>query len=897
LTILNLHKIFRPQRIAVVGASDVPGKVGHILLRNLIGHGYAGVIYPVNAKRESVQGITAYPTLAALPHAPDLAVICTPAPTVPDLVDQCGQLGIMGMIVISAGFREIGDAGKLLERRVQEAAARYSGLRILGPNCLGAMVPSIGLNASFAASMARSGRVAFVSQSGAVCTSVLDWSLAAGFGFSHFISVGNMLDVGIDDLLDYLAADPHTDAVVLYVESISRAREFMSAARAFSRAKPIIAYKAGRFADSAQAAASHTGAMAGVDAVYEAAFRRAGIVRVFDLDEVFDCAGLLARPRLPKGPRLTIVTNAGGPGVMACDSLLDRRGVLARLDTKTIDRLNGCLPPSWSHGNPIDILGDASAQRYADAVTAAVGDPGVDAVLVLLTPQAMTDASASATAVSEAAKHTTKPVLAAWMGSTAVREGVERLNAAAIPVYTTPEHAVRAFMNLVEFHRNRDVLLETPRDVPFKFPLDRQKLRQRFDAILQQNGELLTEDDSKQLLATYGIEVALPRPASTVDEAAAIASELGYPVVLKIRSPQITHKTDVGGVALNLTDEQAVRSAYQQIVGSARRMRPDATIDGVTVQRMITAVHGVELIVGVKRDPVFGPVMMVGFGGVAAEVFQDRALELPPLNERLARRMLQSLRSWPLLTGYRGRPVVNVDLLIETLMRFSYLVAHLPEISEVDINPLLATPSDVIALDARVIVDRSAQAPSKRPHAHLAICPYPEEYTETIQLASGMPIHLRAIRPEDEPAWKDLIRRSSTQSLWQRFRYLFKEATHDMAARFCFIDYDRELALCAETIVDDKPLLVAVARLVADPDHEEGEYGVLVADGFQHRGLGSFLTEKCIEIARRWGLRRIMGETTADNLAMIRIFRKLGFIVSPSADPQIVLARLSLASS
>jgi acetyltransferase len=437
------------------------------------------------------------------------------------------------------------------------------------------------------------------------------------------------------------------------------------------------------------------------------------------------------------------------------------------------------------------------------------------------------------------------------------------------------------------------VLLETPREVPLKFPLDRGKLRQRFDEILRRNDELLSEGDSKELLAIYGIPVALPRSARTADEAVAAAGEIGYPVVLKILSPQITHKTDVGGVALNLADEAQVRRAFSEIVNSARQLRPAAEILGVTVQRMVTAVHAVELIVGAKRDPVFGPVVMVGFGGVAAEVFQDRALELPPLNERLATRMLQSLRSWPLLTGYRGRPVINVDQLVETLMRFSYLVAHLPEIREVDINPLLATPTEVIGLDARVLVDRAAQA-AGRPHAHLAICPYPEQYTETISLADGTNIRLRAIRPEDEPAWKDLLRRSSTESLWQRFRYVFKEATHEMASRFCFVDYDRELALCAEAISGDRPLLIAVARLVADPDHEQADYGVLVADDFQHRGLGRLLTKKCIDIGHRWGLRKITGETTADNLAMIRIFRELGFEMDYRPAVQAVLARLKL---
>jgi acetyltransferase len=894
VTIRNLSKIFRPKHVAVVGASDVPGKVGHILLRNLVGHGFGGVIYPVNAKREAVQGIAAYPSLNALPHVPDLAVICTPAATIPEMIDECGRLGIGGAIIISAGFREIGVEGVRLEAHIQEIAAQYPGLRIVGPNCLGIMTPAIGLNASFAAAMAETGRVAFISQSGAVCTTVLDWAAGAGFGFSQFISVGNMLDVDIADLLDYLAADPHTDAVVLYVESITNSRDFMSAARAFSREKPIIAYKAGRFADSAQAAASHTGAMAGVDAVYEAAFRRAGIVRVFDLDEIFDCSELLARQRPPKAARLAIVTNAGGPGVMACDWLIERRGVLAKLDPATIEKLNKCLPPAWSHQNPVDILGDAPAQRYADAMNITLADAGVDAVLALLAPQAMTDPTASAAAVVEAAKHSSKPVLAAWMGSAAVREGVKRLNAAGIPAYGTPERAIRAFMHLVEFHRNRELLFETPRDVPLRFSLNREELRQRFDTILERSGGLLSEGDSKQLLATYGIPVTLPRPASTAEEAAAIAAEIGFPVVLKLRSPQITHKTDVGGVALNLASQQAVRDAFDEIVASARRLRPDANVEGVTVQGMVTAADGVELIIGVKRDPVFGPVMMIGFGGVAAEVFQDRALELPPLNERLARRMLESLRSWPLLSGHRGRPLVNVDLLVETMMRFSYLVAHLPEIREVDINPLLATPTEIIALDARVLVDRSTQPSTKQPHAHLAICPYPEEYTETVNLSDGTAIRLRAIRPEDEPAWKDLIRRSSTESLWQRFRYLFKEATHEMAARFCFIDYDRELALCAEVMRNNQPVLAAVARLVADPDHETGEYGVLVADDFQHRGLGLLLTKKCVEIGRRWGLRRIYGETTTGNVAMIRIFRALGFVVEQSADPQIVLARLDL---
>jgi acetyltransferase len=894
VTIRNLDKIFKPQRVAVVGASDQPGKVGYTLLRNLVGRGYEGVVYPVNNKREAVQGIVAYKSLADLPHPPDLAVICTPAAAVPALIDECGRLEIMGVVIISAGFREIGPAGQELENQVRAAATRHRGLRIIGPNCLGIMVPSIGLNASFAARMALPGRVAFLSQSGALCTSILDWACAAGVGFSHFLSIGNMLDVGIDDLLDYLALDPQTDAVVLYVESITQARQFMSAARAFSRDKPIVAYKAGRFSDSAKAAASHTGAMAGVDSVYEAAFRRAGIVRVQDIDEMFDCAELLARGRVPKGPRLAIITNAGGPGVMACDALLDRRGVLAKLESTTIEKLNQVLPPFWSHGNPIDILGDAPAQRYADALSAVLADPNTDSALVLLTPQAMTDPTASAAAVIEAARRSSKPVLSAWMGGANVREGVARLHAAGVPAYSTPEHAVRAFMRLVEYARNRETLLETPRDVPVNFTLDAGALREKFNAIAMRNHEVLSEDDSKQLLAMYGIPVCVPQPAASANEAVKVAVQLGYPVVLKVLSPQITHKTDVGGVLLNLTTEVEVCDAFDQIVESARRLRPDAEVQGVTVQRMVTAVHGVELILGMKRDPVFGPVVMVGFGGIAAEVFQDKALELPPLNERLARRMLESLRSWPLLTGYRGRPMVNVDLLIETLMRFSYLVAHLPEIAEVDINPLLVTPQEVVALDARIVLDLQPAAQSIRPYSHLAILPYPEQWIEPAKLPDGTEVLLRPIKSEDEPLWLELVASCSPETLRQRFRCLFKTPTHEMATRFCFIDYDREIAIVAERVENGKRKIMGVGRLIADADHIDAEFAVLVGDAWQKQGIGSLLTDYCLKICARWGIRTVYAETSPDNLRMLAMFRERGFALDHTYASDAVLATKQL---
>jgi acetyltransferase len=896
MTIRNLHKIFQPRRIAVVGASDSPSKVGNQVLRNLLAGAFPGDLYAVNPKHSSVLGVASYPSLSALPQIPDLVVICTPASTTPSLIGQCGRLGIDGVIILSAGFREVGEKGVQLEAELKAAAARHPGLRILGPNCLGVMVPSAGLNASFAASNARPGKIAFVSQSGALCTAVLDWAESEGIGFSHFISVGNMLDVGFDDLLDYLAADPSTTSVVLYIESILKAREFMSAARAFSRAKPIVAYKAGRFAASAAAAASHTGALAGVDAVYEAAFRRAGIVRLFDLDEVFDCAELLSGTKSPHGPNLAIITNAGGPGVMACDSLIDRRGVLAKLSPTTIDQLNSTLPEYWSHRNPVDLLGDAPPQRYEAALEIVLTDPGVDAVLVLLTPQAMTNPTESAAAVARAAQHSKKPVLASWMGAASVAEGVAQLRQAGIPTYPTAEHAIRAFMRLVEFQSNREKLLETPRDVPLAFTQDRTALRRRFEATGGQSGHFLSELESKELLALYGIPVTVPQIAATAEQAVQIATKIGFPVVLKLLSQAITHKTEVGGVILDLADPQQVRRAYAQIIESAKTRRPDADIGGVTVQPMATQASGAELILGIKRDPVFGPVIMVGAGGVTAELAQDVALELPPLNEVLARKMLQSLRLWPLLSGYRGRPPAAIDRLIETILRLSTMALHIPEIRELDVNPLLVMQTEVLALDARILIENPAPLSTRRPHSHLAISPYPEEYSETLQLSDQTKIHVRAIRPEDEPAWKDLIRRSSTQSLWQRFRYLFKEATHEMAARFCFVDYDRELALCAWTEVAGKRSIVGIARLVVDPDYEQADYAVLIADDFQRRGLGSLLTQKSLEICRRLGLKRICSETTASNHSMLHIYAKYGFEVKLAEDPTIVLAAKELGN-
>ncbi|HUT09041.1 MAG TPA: bifunctional acetate--CoA ligase family protein/GNAT family N-acetyltransferase [Thermoguttaceae bacterium] len=890
MSIRNLDKIFHPQHVAVIGASDTPTSVGYTVLRNLVGSGFRGVVYPVNPRRDSVQGIHAYKDIPSLPHPPDLAVVCTPASTVPGIVRACGEAGTRGLVVISAGFREIGAEGRALEEEVRKEQQKFDGMRILGPNCLGIIVPGIHLNASFATATPQEGHVGFISQSGALCTSVLDWAIDEGIGFSYFVSVGNMLDVNMGDLIDYLGSATETQSIILYIESITEAREFMSAARAFARTKPIVAYKAGRFTESAAAAASHTGAMAGVDAVYEAAFQRAGIERIFEIKDMFDCAELLARQESPKGDRLAILTNAGGPGVMTTDALIARDGKLAPLCEKTMEQLNECLPPFWSHGNPIDLLGDAPPERYAQSMEIVLKDKNVDAVLVILTPQAMTDPTATAHAVAKVAARTRKPVLTAWMGGRVVSEGVQVLSDAGIPTYSSPEQAVQAFMHLVSYARNLEILHETPRDIPLAFTLDRQKLRGVFDTILTEGDEILSENVSKAFLEAYEIPVTRPRAAQDAEEAVAVAKRIGYPVVMKIHSPQITHKTDVGGVALNLASAESVRETFAKMVEKAAKMRPDANIRGVTIQKMVSFPTSFELIMGAKKDPVFGAVVMVGMGGTAAELFRDRALGLPPLNESLARRMLESLKSWPLLQGYRGKPGANLDRLIEIIMRFSYLVADYPEIKELDINPLLVTPDEVIALDARVVIDRDPATHAVRPYAHLAIRPYPEEFVTQRQMKDGTDVILRPIRPEDEPLWHDLVQSCSTETIRFRFSYLFKQTTHEMATRYCFIDYDRELGIVAEIEEEGKRKFIGVGRLVADVDHEEAEYAVIVADKWQGRGLGGLLTDYCLEVAKRWEVKSIVAETTQNNARALATFRGRGFELH-AQEEDVVLVR------
>ena len=880
----KLDPIFNPARIALVDVSPNPNSVGGRVLSNLVGGGFTGVVYPVNPSHEAVLGVPCYPDLAHLPRTPDLAVICSSAEQVPRQVAACGEAGIFGVIIVTAGFKETGEAGRQLEEQIREARARFAGMRILGPNCLGVIVPRLNLNASFAPALPRNGDIAFISQSGALCASVLDWALEGGIGFSHFVSIGNAVDVGFGDLIDYFGEDPHTRSIILYIESITRARSFMTAARAFARQKPILAFKAGRFPASARAAASHTGAMASEDAVYDAAFQRTGIARVGDLADVFDCAELIGRGRLPGGPRLAIVTNAGGPGVIATDALVAQQGALAQLAPETMARLEADLPPPWSHGNPVDVLGDANPKRVEKAVQHVLADPGVDAVLTIVTPQAMTNPAGTARVLGRLAQSTAKPMLAAWLGGRAMRGSLPILAENGIAAYPTPEQAVRAFGTLVSYARNLETLYETPQDVAIQLPYDREDAKRRFVATRLSGGDLLGEDVAKELIASYGIPVTTPLAAGSAAEAVAAAERIGYPVVLKVRSPDLTHKTDVGGVALDLANAGMVAAAFDGIVRGARAKRPDARVEGVTVQKMIRAVDALELILGVKKDPVFGTVMMAGMGGVGAELLGDRSLGFPPLNERLAKRMLEELRSWPLLTGYRGRKPIHLESLIEVLIRLSYLAADYPEISELDINPLLCTPEEVVALDARAVVDRSLVGAKTEPYAHLVLRPYPEKLVRHAALRDGTAVTLRPIRPEDESLWLAMLRSCSKETIYSRFRYLFDWSTHAVATRFCYIDYAREIAIVAEIGEGAGRRLIGVGRLIADPGHEEGEYAVLVVDAFQGKELGGLLTDYCTEIARSWKLKRVVAQTTTDNRAMIAVFARRGFTVVEGED-------------
>ncbi|MDY7008276.1 MAG: bifunctional acetate--CoA ligase family protein/GNAT family N-acetyltransferase [Cyanobacteriota bacterium] len=891
-----LTSIFAPENVAVIGATDRVGSVGRTILWNLLSNPFGGTIFPVNPKRHNVLGIPAYPNIKAIPAPVDLAIIAIPAPMVPDAVRECVEVGIKGAIVVSAGFKEIGPAGIELERQIM-ATARGK-MRIIGPNCLGLMNPHSGLNATFASTMANPGNVGFISQSGAFCTAVLDWSFPENVGFSAFISIGSMLDVDWGDLIYYLGDDPHTKSIVIYMESIGNARSFLSAAREVTLTKPIIVIKAGQTEAAAKAAASHTGSLTGSDEVLNAAFRRCGVLRVNRISELFDMAEVMAKqPRIPKGPKLTIITNAGGPGVLATDALIATGGELAPLAKETITQMNEFLPTHWSHSNPIDILGDADPERYHKTLEIAVKDPNTDGLLVILTPQAMTDPTQTAEQLKHYAQTAKKPVLASWMGGDEVTTGEIILNRASISTYRYPDAAARLFNFMWKYHYNLQGIYETPVLAQEQEEGPNSSLVEQIIKTAQDgNRTILTESESKQVLAAYGIPIVQTLVAKTEAEAVKHADVIGYPVVLKLFSETITHKTDVGGVQLNLKDAAAVKWAYQNIQTSVAEKVGSKHFLGVTVQPMLSLDLGYELIIGSSIDPQFGPVLLFGTGGQLVEVFKDRAIALPPLNTTLARRMIEQTKIYQALKGVRGRKAVDTAALEKLMVKFSQLVVEQPWIEEIDINPLLASSERLIALDARVVLHDKNVGVEKLPSP--AIRPYPTQYIKPWQMKNGAEVTIRPIRPEDEPLIVQFHKTLSEESVYLRyfnFLKLSRRIAHERLTRICFIDYNREMAL----VVDYKNPetgnheILGVGRLSKSHGVNEAEFAMLVSDPYQRQGLGTELLLRLVQIGRDEQLEGIVATILTENTAMQRVCEKVGFELQRSAD--LVEAKLTIS--
>jgi len=891
-----LDAIFAPRTVAVIGATEKPLSVGRTIMANLLGSPFGGTVFPVNPNRPSVLGVMAYPKLADVPEPIDLAVVVTPAATVPDVIGECASAGVRGAIVISAGFKEVGPAGAALEQRVLEEARR-GRIRLIGPNCLGVMNPPRGLNATFAGRMALPGSVGFLSQSGALCTAILDWSLRERLGFSAFVSIGSMLDVGWGDLIDYLGDDPHTRCIVIYMESIGDARSFLSAAREVALTKPIIVIKAGRTEAAARAAASHTGSLAGSDEVLDTAFRRCGVLRVDTISDVFYLAEVLAKQPRPNGPRLAIVTNAGGPGVIATDALIRAGGELAELSPETIAALDALLPAAWSHGNPIDVLGDAAADRYVQALGVVARDPGSDGLLVILTPQAMTEPTQTAEALRPFAHVEGKPVLASWMGGADVAAGEEILNQAGIPTFPYPDTAACVFHAMWRLAYNLRGLYETPTlSEGSEDAVDCAGAEAIGAAARAAGRTFLTEPESKRLLAAYGLPTVATQVAQDRNAAVAAADAIGYPVVLKLFSETITHKTEVGGVQLDLADAESVRRAYQAIETTVRERAGAGHFLGVTVQPMVRR-DGYELIVGSSIDPQFGPVLLFGTGGQLVEIFKDRALALPPLNTTLARRMMEETRIYAALKGVRGRKAVDLAALERLLVRFSRLVVEQPWIKEIDINPLLASPEGLLALDARVIAHASGPGAGDWPRP--AIRPYPTQYVAPWTARDGTTLVIRPIRPEDEPLLVRFQEALSERSVSLRYFHAFKlgqRVAHHRLIRICFIDYDREMALVAEgkDPVTGAPRALGVGRLGKLPGVNEAEFALLIVDGFQGLGLGTELLRRLIQVGRDEARQRIWADILPENRAMQHVCQKLGFHLSHEPDDMVVKAVIEL---
>ena len=892
----SLKTFFKPRSVALIGATEKAGSVGRTILSNLIASPFGGTVYPVNPKRPSVLGIQAHKSISTIPEQVDLAIIVTPPKSIPGIIEECGEAGVPTAVVISAGFKEVGEEGAQLERDLVAKAREY-GMRIIGPNCLGVMSPVSGLNATFAAGMANKGRVSFIGQSGALITAILDWSLREGAGFSSIVSTGSMADVGWGDLIDYLGDDPDTDAIVVYMETVGDARAFLSAAREVALQKPIIVMKPGRTEEASRAAASHTGSLTGSDAVLDVAYRRAGVLRADRISDLFYFAEILGKQPLPKGNNLTVLTNAGGPGVLATDALIGNGGQLTKLSEATIAKLDEVLPPTWPRDNPVDIIGDAPPDRYAAALDILKHDTDSDGLLVILTPQAMTDPTKTAREIIPYTTDSTKPIMVSWMGGSDIETGERILGEAGLVTYPYPDSAAKMFTELVAYSENLKSLYETPGLTPdwVRRP-QRDRASQLIEIARSEGRTTLSEPESKELLDAYGIPVAETRETRTVEEAVAAAEDIGYPVVVKLVSHTITHKSDVGGVRLDLPDADAVREAYRVIETNVTERYSASDFEGVSVQPRIER-GGYELILGSSIDPQFGPVLLFGLGGTLVEVFKDSALGLPPLTATLARRMMERTKIYTALQGVRGEQSVDMAALEQLLVRFSELVVEQPAIAELDINPLLASPERLMALDARVILHPSDVADADLPKT--AIRPYPRKYVQNWKTESGIEFVIRPIRPEDESLVVDFHGRLSNETVYQRYFTKLgyeQRVAHERLVRVCFTDYDREIALVAERLDPEtgKLCIASIARLIRLHNSGTAEFSLIVADDYQGHGLGTEMVSRLIDVGKQEGLERMVAEILGANGGMVRICEELGFTINLDDDGETVQAELEL---
>ena len=877
-----LKALFAPESVAMFGASETPNSVGQVVFKNLLGGGFEGKIYAINPKRDTVQGQKAYPDLDSIGDPIDLAIVATPARTVPAIVEQCGIYGIKSMIILSAGFREIGETGRALEDKVRDTARSY-GIRFLGPNCLGLIRPSIGLNATFGNNSASEGGIALVSQSGALCTAILDWAEDRDVGFSAVVSTGIGADLDFGDVLDYLASDSKTSSIILYIEGLQDSRRFMSGLRAASRIKPIIAIKAGRHSEGAAASMSHTGALVGGDEAFSAALARSGVVRVQNISEVFAAAGTLGSKYHSAGNRLAIVTNAGGPAVLAADHVPEVGLELAELSEETIKALNEVLPETWSHRNPADIIGDAPPERYQAAIDICLQDKGVDGVLVILTPQAMTAPVEVAEAVVKAAEKNRKPIITSWMGGTQVNPARAIFRQAKIPTFNTPEAAVDAFHYLAAYKANQSLLLQTPGKLSLHHEAPNiEAARLIIESALNEKRDVLTEPESIALLKAFKIPTVRNGIARSAEEALVLAVSMGFPVAMKIYSEDISHKSDVGGVKLNIRNAGDVRGAYRDLMERVARNKPDANLLGVTVEQMHRTTNGREVMIGVINDPVFGPVISFGAGGTWVEVMKDAAVALPPLNVRLAKNLIKRTKIAKMLDQFRNMPAANTDSLVDVLLRVSNMACELPWLQEMDINPLILDENGAVAVDARIVV--GVPKPSTDAYAHMAIHPYPTDLESRFQLPDGRDVIIRPIRPEDAEIEQDFVRGLSDEAKYFRFMHAVHELTPEMLVRFTQIDYDREMALIAVTEEDGHEVEHGVVRYVMNPDQDSCEFALVISDEFQGHGIGQRMLKRLMEIARSRGLDMMEGEVLTANHRMLELVKSMDFQVERSKD-------------